>query len=497
MTAAPEGTASAYAPHAARRSSGTPPQWLYAVLAAYVVGFAIFWPRALLVVDEERYVSQAIAFAQGHTTIQGAEILVPPKRLKMISDYPPGTSLLQTPLVWALGWRGAALLSVLSLVGASLLTARWLKMTGKNEEFAIVVPAFLGTALFGRIAMSDVPAAALVAGFCYTLWRSDGGRRVPSFGAGFLGGVALLVREPISLLVAPLALGAMLRRRVRPTPMLLGGLFALALRFVLAKAFFGSALYVRDPAAGFSLHSLERTVPVYSVILLVLFPAGALLPFLYRGPRRFEMVSAAALYVALFLLYDWDAVRGQGTLKGVLLSARFMVPLLPILAFMAADVWPRLVARLGEPKQRMVMRFSWLGAAGALVLAFGIHVLAHRQEREALTIVRAIQARTSAQVPVVTNTNATLKYLSPAYSPRRLILRYAITADSLPALAARYGTMTVALLDRTDSRMFRSETSANDAFLAAVRSRCTLRDFWSQQIGANTLYIANLGACGH
>jgi 4-amino-4-deoxy-L-arabinose transferase-like glycosyltransferase len=94
-------------------------RWPLAALAAHCLGFALFWPRAFLVVDEERYVSQALAFSRGSTTIPGAEIIYPASTATMLSDYPPGTSFIQTPFVWAFGWRGAALASMLGLVGGS------------------------------------------------------------------------------------------------------------------------------------------------------------------------------------------------------------------------------------------------------------------------------------------------------------------------------------------------------------------------------------------
>ena len=43
-----------------------PSRWLVAVLLAYTAGFVAFWPRVFLIVDEERYVAQAVAFASGH-----------------------------------------------------------------------------------------------------------------------------------------------------------------------------------------------------------------------------------------------------------------------------------------------------------------------------------------------------------------------------------------------------------------------------------------------
>src|SRR5438045_3153429 len=110
-------------------------RWVYASLLAYAIGFALFPPRVFLVVDEERYVSQAVAFSHGGRTISGAE--APGARpSRALTDFPPGTALLQTPFVLIGGWRAAAMLSVLALCVATLVTARLLRENGYDPGFA-------------------------------------------------------------------------------------------------------------------------------------------------------------------------------------------------------------------------------------------------------------------------------------------------------------------------------------------------------------------------
>jgi len=463
-------------------------RWVYAALAAYVLGFALFAPRVLMIVDEDRYVSQAVAFANGSTTIPGAEIVVPPVPVRMISNYPPGTSLLQTPFVWAFGWRGAMLLSLVSLIVATLVTGLWLQEGGRSPTFALLIPGFFGAAFFGRIGMSDVPSAALVALTCLLLWRATPQQPVTSLLAGFCITASLLFREPLLMLLAPLAVGAMARRAVSLPLFVLGGVLGVAARLALSQLLFGSAFYVRDPGIEFSFSSIQHVFLVYAAILLVMFPGGALLPFFYRGPRRAELVASVVLYVGLFLLYGYDSVRDNGLAKGVILASRFMVPTLPILAWMSADVWPRLAIR-GFIVPRVM-------AGGVIALAFLVHPLARRQETVPLALVRSIQSHTNPEALVMTNSNATLKYLSPSYGPRRLILRYGMNADSVAQFASRYGNMSMALLDRSDSEMFRAESVENAMFVATVRSRCALRpqfdstfDSWAR------LHVYDVSSC--
>jgi len=123
-----------------------------------------------------------------------------------------------------------------------------------------------------------------------------------------------------------------------------------------------------------------------------------------------------------------------------------------------------------------------LKAFGAIAIAFLVHPLARRQEAIPLAITRGLYLHTSPAVPVITNTNATLKYLSPSYGPRKLILRQETSTDSAAAFVRRFGRVSIALLDRNDSEMFRQESAENARFLLAVQSRCEVRAGYDERL---------------
>lgn len=457
--------------------------WVYAALLAHVVGFVTFWPRVFLVVDEERYVSQAVAFANGGSVVPGAQILYPPTGLDAISNYPPATSFLQSPLVWIGGWRGAALLSVLALIVTTLLTMRLLRENQMHQAFALLIPGYVGAAFFARLGMSDAPSAAIVALGLYLLWQSERRGWGISLLAGLCVGMSVLFREPLIVLLAPFVVGAFARRQTVAWALAIGLIAGIAVRLGVSALLFDSAFYVRDSGYDFSVRHVVHTLPVYAFALMVMFPLGALLPVFYRGPRRGEVITAVALYMSLFLFYGYDPVRENGLAKGTILASRFIVPLLPILALMAADVWPRWHARLLARVALPVNTLARAGAACAVATAFLVHPLARQQEGVPLTIVRGIYSRTTADIPVITNSNATLKYLSPSYGPRKLILRYGLTADSTASFAKRFGTLSLVLLDRNDSEAYRSEERDNVRFLGEIRRQCAMRPTHDERIG--------------
>jgi hypothetical protein len=367
-----------------------------------------------------------------------------------------------------MGWRGAALLSAIALIVAVLVTRQWLRDAGRDGAFAILIPAYAGALFFGRIAMSDVPSAAVVAATLWLTWRAERGPWW-AFSAGAAAGASLLLRETNAVILGPILLGALLRGRGSRTAMLAGGLTGVAMRLWISRELFGSALYLRDPGFGFSLRAMLENLPVYALLLLVLFPLGAALPWLYRGERRAELGAAVALYVAIFLFYDYSAARESGTVRGLILTSRYLIPLLPVLVFMAADVYPRLAR--GAPRLGALKRPAELAV---VVAAFAVHPMVARLESDARSIVAAIQRDTEEAIPVLTNHRATLKYLNPVYGARHLILRSHVSARDVRGFVAKHGALSIVFLDRDDSEPFRRDAAENARLLDELGQRCAL-----------------------
>jgi hypothetical protein len=253
---------------------------------------------------------------------------------------------------------------------------------------------------------------------------------------------------------------------------------------------------VRDSGYGFALANVPGNLPQYAVILLVMFPLAALLPWWYRGERRPELTTAVVLYVAFFLLYGWNSVRENGPLKGVMLTSRFMIPALPVLTFMAAEV----IARASRARSATTRAMAWRVASAFLVLlavaAFGIHAAVSRMERASRSMIATIDRYTSPETPILTNEKATLKYLSPVYAPRRLILRGFVTTADLPRLVGLTGSLDVVFLDRVDSDMFREDAALNARWIADAGNRCALRSVYAApELGGARLRILHISSC--
>ena len=445
-------------------------KWIWIILLAYAVGFLSFPPRVLLINDEERYVVQALAFSRGATTVPGARVETRDRPLRIVTDYPPGTSLLQAPLVRFGGWRAAALLSVLSLFVLTFATRALLREFDLPTGFALLIAAYPGNLLFGRTAMSDLPGAAIAACAILMLVRARDRGPFWAFGAGVVTASTLLFREPLAIVVLPFALALFRAAPMRWLPMMLGATAGVALRLVAAHALFGNALHMRDAGYGFSFASIGQNLPLYAVVFLVLLPFGLILPFAYRGTMRWQMVSAVAAYVILILSFEYNPWRDNGVLQGTALASRFAIPITPLLAVMAAEVWPRWTAWM-KGRERRWMQLALIAAITTVaVAAFAIHPAIRTADAEPLGLVQTIAAHAPQGATLVVNERSVGKYVSPVYGARRLVSTSIASVATIQADCLASRSVRVVLLDRLDTPMFRNDATASAALLERIAS---------------------------
>jgi len=446
---------------------------LWIALAVYVGVFFVAPPKALLIVDEERYVAQAVAFASGSRVIEGAGREYAGVAHHVMSDYPPGTSLVQAPFVKLLGWRYAGLASVLALILATLATARLLALHGRDPLFALFVPGFVGAAFFARIGMSDVPSAMVVALALWWMRAGRGGDARAAFLGGLMVGVSVLFRELNIVLLLPFVAAAIARRDDTVPMLLAGGAVGLIARPISGALLFGNASYVRDSLYAFSVESLVGGAPLWLLILLVLIPGGLLLPFFQRGDEKGEYAVAALLYFGLYASYGYDALQENGLVKGALLTSRFAVPAMPLFAVMAADVWPRAVAALGPRVDAVARRLVPVVALAVAAMGGAIQFAARGQEQVAAAIIEPLYANSDSALPLVINELAMVKYASPVYGVRQIL--YKREVDSLPPVRiAETESFVVALMDRFDSEMFQADVASNQVFLEKLIAACSV-----------------------
>jgi hypothetical protein len=218
---------------------------------------------------------------------------------------------------------------------------------------------------------------------------------------------------------------------------------------------------------------------------------AAVLPFVYRGQRRWELAAGTIAYMLMFLCYDYRPWTENGTVKGTILASRFALPLLPVLAVMLADTAGRFVRGRGVVPAMTRTAFPLLVTAVGII-AFGVHPLMRRLEAEPYQVVHAIQTHSNPRVPAVINEKAAAKYLSAVYGPRVLMSRD-MSVGELEVICRTEGGMQLILLDRDDSQLFRDDARANATFLDAAASRLLLSPAYDATHDGARLRIFDVG----
>ncbi len=443
------------------------------VMALWIAGFALFYPDAITLGDEAGFLRQALAYAQGESEWLSVHPITGQPSVLHPTHRPPGTALLLAPLVRGFGWRGSFVVPALCLLATVAFTTLWIRGAGGSPLYALAIPLFPAGLVLGRLPTSDVPAAALAAAALLAFWR---GGVAGSLVAGALAGASPLLRETLPLLFAPLFLGALLRRERRSAALLIGGLLGLGVWLGANQWAHGSPLHVRSGLGyDFSLANLASNAPFYALVVLVVVPGGMIFCLAYRGPRRPELLASVLGFVGLHAAYGYTGIE-SGPLARLVLGTRFMLPLLPILAFQAAEAAPRLHRALlralgprAAPIERSLSALLLAAIAAIGLGCFAVHPLFWRWQRSHAEIARLLYANTEQSAPLLTPVGLMYRYVNGVYGRRAVYNLDSTPPAQVGGIVRRYGTLYLALLDRTDSDHWRSRTAAAEEYLVALQ----------------------------
>ncbi len=435
----------------------------------YAVGFFLFYPNATVNDDEGMYLRQAEMVLRGETTMPIVDPLTGETIDHNPSLYPIGTAVLMAPAVAAFGRSGAYLLPLAGLLVSVLLLARWLYESGRSPIFALLLLGYPPTLVMARVAMSDVPAAALVVGGLYCFWRGIEGRWTWSFASAFLAGAGLVFRESNPIPFVPFYVGAVLRRDKNVPALVIGGLLGSSLRLVANALIHGHAFF-QKAKFHFAFDLVDDKLPLYLTATLIFVPGGLILANLYRGKRWPELRIAILTFVGLYLVQKyWTYATSD--IKRLIITPRYLIAIVPLFAYGMAESVPRIWSRLAEGMPSRQRLGAWVSVAwvvGVLGMTAGVHPSFYLWSSNQARIQHAINARLPQDIPLVTNYSATRKFIVLDDLRFLPLERFNIEPQDANDVIDRYGQLTILYLDRTDSPFWLNNLAENEAFLAQI-----------------------------
>ena len=454
---------------------------VWAVLLLYAAGFVCFYPKALTNFDEVSYVRQAAAIVAGSATVDTVDPLTGQHQRVHPSDYPAGTSMLMAPFIWLAGWRGAFLLGLLALAASTLFTARWIADSGGSPLYALAVLGYLPAMVMARTGMSDVPSACLVAAGLWLFWADGQSTPWRRLAAGFLAGASICLREPNPILFGVFFAGAFFRRERHLGALILGGLAGVACRPLLAALVYGDPFFVKEHVYGFTGSYAKENLLMYLGALLVLVPGGLIFALFYRGKRWIELITTVFVYVGIFVFWNYNGASSGG-LKQWMLSLRFLIPLVPILAFAMAHTCPRwyhVIVQSLRPENRLTLQSAAKGAAalwvaGIVVVGFLVNWRSQQWSMLHEDVVKSVYDNTDPAQPIMADQPATVKFLNELNGQRMLMdldlgnMSYDVSRYQLLRLLDRNKTVQIVLFGRDDSEYWLHKSKDDEAFVAAI-----------------------------
>jgi hypothetical protein len=448
-------------------------QWstIWIVVGCYLAGYLLWPPHAFSVSDEGVYLGQALVFSQGKRWLDFVDPLTGGLKNLVISTYPVGTSLLQTPWVATLGWEYGALVSAFSLCGSVLLLARWLERAQLPPLFSLLLVSYPAGLVLGRIGMSDVPSLLVCTAGLVLFFLTS---RPAWLGCGFLAGASLLFRDTNPLVFAPLFLGCLLRRDPRAGYLAVGGVLGSALRPISNVWLIGDPFLVHSDFE-YSPELFPRNLALYLASLLILVPGGLFAVATHRGPWRREIQITVALFVLVYSLYDYAAWQSSWA-KQLVLGPRYLLPILPLVIYCLAQRWSEWSrATPGLEKWRNALMAGF--ATACAILAIAVHPALDRWLRSEAEVVARLHSQSSAGATLVIDMGSVGKYVSPAYGDRRLLSIADVAPNRLPTVLQRspQGAWIV-IVERSESTYWESHVKELRAYVDAVASHCSLNE---------------------
>jgi hypothetical protein len=273
----------------------------------------------------------------------------------------------------------------------------------------------------------------------------------------------------------PFFAGTVLRREWKCWALVVGGLLGVGLHLVANWWGFGDPVHLRTPYR-FDLMGIPERLPFYALGLLVFVPAGLILAPLYRGPRRVEVITSI---FALVLFYFMQVQLSPYTsfAKRVVLGLRYLIPVLPVMAFAMAESVPRLARRLSDgwggnhrPRLQVLMStLVLLWIAGIACASITVHWAFGRWTDSQGGIREAIEQVVPTESVLVTNYPQTFKFTGQFDRLFLLVDRATTPPTEIEKLSQRYGEFYLVLLDRSDSAYHRADVVENAAFVASLR----------------------------
>ncbi|HOY21112.1 MAG TPA: hypothetical protein PLC89_27615 [Haliscomenobacter sp.] len=337
----------------------------YLIALVFVLSALVFPNQSLYIGDELSYLNRGFAIAQFERELHIRDHFSRDWIDLIPADYPLGNSFFIAGSILLGGVPAAHIGPVLALVLSFLITAATLRKLGQESSGALLVFWYPAALLLSRMLMSDVWSLLVVAAFFGVYFGWESGKK-QYIALGFLAGFSLWFRETNGLVFVIPLLYLGLKAPRHTLYLLMGGLLGLLPRLLSAAWIYGDCFFVKNPNISFGWVHLPINVPLYALYVSLFFPFSFWVLFRFRTPAQQVLHASFWLFVGVYVLYGYTGLTESGY-KGLFLSSRFLIPLLPLYIYALAASPPAFL------QQKTWVQLSRVLPYATLVLLLGFN----------------------------------------------------------------------------------------------------------------------------
>ncbi len=297
----------------------------------YLVLFIIFYPKHIFMHAEISYLNRAFDLTEQFKNLSDYSFLKGTRFNNIQFNYPLGTSFMGAVFIVFFGKKSIFAIGATCLLASYLLIWKTLKKNRLPVFASLICFFFFPAILMSRTLMPEMPSLLISSLFTYLYLTDFRNRNIKMLLVSFLAGLSLWFRETNILLFAILLIGPLIKNPSFIFSLIPGFLLGLIPRFQSAHLFYGDPFHLMNNPGRFSLNHLWGNLPIYSIVFIFFFPLGLYFIFNIRNKKYRLFQLTAILYFVFHLIYGYNPTP-LGDLKTMMLSPRFFVPLLPIMA---------------------------------------------------------------------------------------------------------------------------------------------------------------------
>ena len=359
--------------------------FLIASCAIFLGCFLYVFPQHIFVSDEISYINRVIQLLSFGDASLWIDAIDGHRIENILADYPLGTSCLLVPFYLVFGYAGFYIANIFYVLMSMFFIYKTIQGIDSNRRLLTVYALICVPLLFfSHLVMSELPSLLMISVACYLINKPNPSNKDYLL-IGLFAGFSFWFRETNLIIFIIPCYHLITQNRLAIGPFIAGMCLGLIPRLLSAFMIYGNGFHMKDPGYTFSPAHLSNNLSLYAIALIFLFPM-ILYALIQVKTKKQKVINATIwLFIFIHLLYGYDGLKASGT-KGILLTSRFLIPLIPLFIISLVQIQKKWMDRAIPFLPWLAMTFTivthlFFSVNNKSIAQFKAHIDSHNNER--------------------------------------------------------------------------------------------------------------------